>query len=80
MAFPADVDGKNRTESEQTLISNLYQCLGKKGLDELHKGRPHLEQRATGYTWVFDARKEAKNLRNLSTTEGRVIASREENT
>ena len=30
-ALPEEVDGKNRLESEQVLISNLYLCLGEKG-------------------------------------------------
>ena len=42
-ALTEEVDGKNRLESEQILISNLYLCLGEKGQDELHKRRPHLD-------------------------------------
>ena len=30
-ALPEEVDGKNRLAAEQTLISNLYLSLGKKG-------------------------------------------------
>ena len=30
-ALPEEVDGKSRVEAEQTLISNLYLCLEKKG-------------------------------------------------
>ena len=36
-ALPEEVDGKGRVTSEQTLISNLYFCLGEKGQGELHK-------------------------------------------
>ena len=35
--FAPEVDGKPRLESEETLISNLYLCLGEKGQDELKK-------------------------------------------
>ena len=35
-ALPEDVDGKNRLAAEQTLISNLYLCLGERGQDELY--------------------------------------------
>ena len=37
IALPGEVDGKNRLESEQILISNFCLCLGEKGQDELHK-------------------------------------------
>ena len=30
-ALPEEVDGKNWLEAEQTLMSNLYLCLGEKG-------------------------------------------------
>ena len=36
-ALPAEVDGKNRLESEQVLISNLYLCLGERGKTNLKK-------------------------------------------
>ena len=42
-ALPADVDGKNRLEAEQTLVSKLYLCLGEKGQKEFHKRKPHLD-------------------------------------
>ena len=48
-ALPEEVDGKNRLESEQVLISNLYLCLGEKGKDELHKRRPHLDRSTVRY-------------------------------
>ena len=54
-ALPEEVDGKDRMTSEQTLISNLYLCLGEKGQDELHKRRPHLDLSTTRYSKVLDA-------------------------
>ena len=54
-ALPEEVDGKDRLTSEQTLISNLYLCLGEKGQDELHKRRPHLDLSTTRYFRVLDA-------------------------
>ena len=42
-AVPGDVNGKNRTESEHTLVSILFLCLGEKGQDEHHKRRPHFD-------------------------------------
>ena len=54
-ALPEEVDGKNRLESEQVLISNLYLCLGEKGQDELHKRRPHLDLSAIRYPRMLDA-------------------------
>ena len=53
-ALPEKVDGKDRLASEQTLISNLYLCLGEKGQDELHKTRPHLDLSTTRYARVLD--------------------------
>ena len=52
--LPEEVDGKTRLASEQTLISNLYLCLGEKGQDELHKRKPHLDLAATRYSRVLD--------------------------
>ena len=54
-ALPEEVDGKDRMNSEQTLISNLYLCLGEKGQDELHKRRLHLDLSTTRYSRVIDA-------------------------
>ena len=54
-ALPEEVDGKNRLESEQVLISNLYLCLGEKGQDELHKRRPHLDLSTIHYPRMIDA-------------------------
>ena len=53
-ALPEEVDGKNRLESEQVLISNLYLCLGEKGQDELHKRRPHLDLSTVRYPRMID--------------------------
>ena len=50
-----EVDGKARLESEKTLISNLYLCLGENGQDELHKRRPHLDLTTARYPRVLDA-------------------------
>ena len=54
-ALTEEVDGKDRMTSEQTLISNLYLCLGEKGQDELDKRRPHLDLSPTRYSRVLDA-------------------------
>ena len=53
--LPAEVDGKNRRESEMVLIWNLYLCLGEKGQDELHKRRPHLDLQTIRYPRMIDA-------------------------
>ena len=53
-ALPEEVDGKNRLESEQILISNLYLCLEEKGQDELHKRRPHLDLSTVRYPRMLD--------------------------
>ena len=54
-ALPEEVDGKNRLESEQVLISNLYLCLGEKGQDELQRRRPHLDLSTMRYPRMMDA-------------------------
>ena len=54
-ALPENVDEKNRLVAEQTLISNLYICLGERGQEELHKQRPHLELGEARYPRVLDA-------------------------
>ena len=41
-------------EAEQTLISNLYLCLGERGQDELHNRKPHLDLATTRYPRVLD--------------------------
>ena len=53
--LPGEVDGKNRLESEQTLVSNLNLCLGEKGQDELHSRRPHLDLPTIRYPRMLDA-------------------------
>ena len=64
-ALPEEVDGKNRLESEQVLISNMYLCLGEKGQDELHKRRPHLDLSTIRYPRMIDALEtEFKKSRN----------------
>ena len=52
--LPEEVNGKNRVEAEQTLISNLYLCLGERGQDELHNRKPHLDLATTRYPRVLD--------------------------
>ena len=52
--LPAEVNGINRLEAEQTLISNLHLCLGERGQDELHNRKPHLDLAVTRYPRVFD--------------------------
>ena len=52
--LPEEVNGKNRLEAEQTLISNLYLCLGERGQDELHHRKPHLDLATTRYPRVLD--------------------------
>ena len=52
--LPEDVNGKNRLEAEQTLISNLYFCLGEREQDELHNRKPHLDLAATRHPRTLD--------------------------
>ena len=52
--LPAKVNGKNRLEADQTLISNLYLCLGEHGQDELHNRKPHLDLAVTRYPRRLD--------------------------
>ena len=52
--LPEEVNRKNRLESEQLLISNLYLCLGERGQDELHNRKHHLDLAATRYPRVLD--------------------------
>ena len=60
-----EMDGKNILAAEQTLISNLYLCLGRRGQEELHKRRPHLELGEARYPRVLDAMEgEFKKERN----------------
>ena len=53
-ALSEEVSGKNRLEAEQTLISNLYLCLGERGQDELNNRKPHLDLAATRCPRVLD--------------------------
>ena len=66
-----EVNGKNRLEAEQTIISNLYLCLGERGQDR----KPHLDLATTQYPRVLDefesvfrssGRKETKRSRRTS--------------
>ena len=52
--LPAEVSGKNRPEAEQTLISNIYLCLGERGQEKIHNRKPRLDLAATGYPRVLD--------------------------
>ena len=52
--LPEEFDEKNRLESEQKLISNLYLCLEEKGQDELHKRRPYLDLSTVRYPKMID--------------------------
>ena len=52
--LPEELRGKNRLEAEQTLISNLYLCLGERGQDEFHNRKPHLDLATTRYPRVLD--------------------------
>ena len=64
-ALPGEVDGKNRLDSEQILISNLYLCLSEKKQDKLNKRRPHLDLSTIRYPRMLDVPKtEFKKERN----------------
>ena len=54
-ALPENVDGKNRLDAEQTLISNLYLCLGEKGQDKFPKQKLLLDLGASRYPRALDA-------------------------
>ena len=78
-ALPEEVDGKNRLASEQTLISNLYLCLGEKGQDELHKRRPHLDLSTTRYSRVLDTiETEFKKERNETYETFQLLARKQQ--
>ena len=65
IALPEELDGKNRLESEQVLISKMYSCLEEKGQDKLHKRRPHLDLSTVRYPRMIDVLEtEFKNERN----------------
>ena len=77
-ALPEEVDGKDRLTSEQTLISNLYLCLGEKGPGELHKRRPHLDLSRTRYSRVLDAiETEFKKERNQTYETFQLLARKQ---
>ena len=78
-ALPEEVDGKDRLASEQTLISNLYLCLGEKGQDELHKRRPHLDLSTTRYSRVLDTiETEFKKERNETYETFQLLARKQQ--
>ena len=52
--LPSEVLKKNRVEAEQTLVSNLYLCLGERGQDDLKNRRPHLDLATTRYPRILD--------------------------
>ena len=77
--LPVEVDGKDRLASEQTLISNLYLCLGEKGQDELHKRKPHLDLSTTRYSRVFDTiETEFKKERNETYETFQLLARKQQ--
>ena len=49
-----EINGKNILEAEQTLISNLYLCLGERRQDDLHSRKPHLDLALTRYPRILD--------------------------
>ena len=78
-ALPEEVDGKNRLASEQTLILNLYLCLGEKGQDELHKRRPHMDLSTTRYSRVLDTiETEFKKERNETYETFQLLARKQQ--
>ena len=78
-ALAEEVDGKDRMASEQTLISNLYLCLGEKGQDELHKRRPHLDLSTTRYSRVLDTiETEFKKERNETYETFQLLARKQQ--
>ena len=77
-AAQGKIDGKDRMTSEQTLISNLYLCLGEKGQSELHKRRPHLGLSTTRYSRVLDAiETEFKKERNETYETFQLLAGKQ---
>ena len=77
--LPVEVDGKDRLASEQTLISNLYLCLGEKGQDELHKKKPHLNLSTTRYSRVLDTiETEFKKERNETYETFQLLARKQQ--
>ena len=58
-ALPDDVNGKNRTESEKKLKSNLYLCIGDEGQRIFKARKPGLNIKTEHYPRVLD---EMENL------------------
>ena len=78
-ALPEEVDGKDRLVCEQTLISNLYLCLGEKAQDESHRRRPHLDLSTTRYARVIDALEtEFKKERNETYETFQLLARKQQ--
>ena len=78
-ALPEEVDGKDGLASEQTLISNLYLCLGEKGQDELHKRRPHMDLSTTSYSRTLDTiETEIKKERNKTYETFQLLARKQQ--
>ena len=78
-ALPEEVDGEDRLASEQTLISNLYLCLGEKGQDDLHKRKPHLDLSSTRYSRVLDTiETEFKKERNETYETFQLLARKQQ--
>ena len=79
-ALPEEVDVKDRLVAEQTLISNLYLCLGDKGQDEFHRRRPRLDLSTTRYARVIDALEtEFKKERNETYETFQLLARKQQN-
>ena len=53
-ALPDDVNGKNRTESEKKLKSNLYLCIGDEGQRIFKARKPGLNIKTEHYPRVLD--------------------------
>ena len=78
-ALPEEVDEKDCLASEQTLISNLYLCLGEKGQDELHKRKPHLDLSTTRYSRGLDTiETEFKKERNETYETVQLLARKQQ--
>ena len=53
-ALPGDVNGKNRTESEKKLKSNLYLCIGDEAQRIFKAGKPEVNIKTERYPRVLD--------------------------
>ena len=67
MALSADVMEKTRVQTEQTLISNLYLCLGERGKNELHNQRPSINLATTRYHRLSNIFEEIINMERNET-------------